>query len=115
MIFDIHELTKNYNSKGKETWPYIDYICAVVNMYAHVCLSGNVKGIKSLINLGIDENLILCCISSDQRRLVIHEKFKQAFMFLTRVMYIQNDSISPGISAQNRCYVWNRLGENQIG
>jgi hypothetical protein len=41
MIFDIHELTKNYNTKGKETWPYIDYICAVINLYAHVCLSGN--------------------------------------------------------------------------
>jgi hypothetical protein len=28
-------------------------------------------------------------------------------------MYIQNDSISPGISNKNRCYVWNRLKENQ--
>ena len=112
MIFDIHELTKNYNTKGKETWPYIDYICAVVNLYAHCCLGGNTKAIKHVMNCGIDEGLILCCISQDQRRLVIHEKFKQAFMLLTRVMYIENDNISPGISNKNRCYIWNRLTEN---
>jgi hypothetical protein len=33
------------------------------------------------------------------------------YMFLTRVMHIQNDPISPGISNKNRCYVWDRLKE----
>jgi hypothetical protein len=46
MQFDLHELTKNYESRGKETWPYIDYICAVVNLYATMCLSANTKAIK---------------------------------------------------------------------
>ena len=33
------------------------------------------------------------------------------YKFLTRVMHIQNDAISPGISNKNRCYVWERLKE----
>lgn len=33
------------------------------------------------------------------------------YMFLTRVMHIQNDPIAPGISNKNRCYVWERLKE----
>ena len=105
----MHELTKNYETKGKETWPYIDYICAVINMYAHICLSANLRAIKALKDTGIDEGFILCTINQDTERLVLHEKFKQAFMFLTRTMFIQNDPISPGISCKNRCYVWERL------
>jgi hypothetical protein len=61
------------------------------------------------MDTGVDESLILCCISSDQKRLIIHEKLKQAFMFLTRVMYIQNEFIAPGIAEKNRCYVYSRL------
>jgi hypothetical protein len=41
LIFDMHELSKSYDLKGKETWPYVDYIAAVINLYAHMCLSGN--------------------------------------------------------------------------
>ena len=88
LIFDIHELTKNYETKGKETWPYIDYICAVLNMYAHMCLSANQKAIKLVTETGLDEAHILCCISSDRERLIIHEKLKQMYMLCTRVMYI---------------------------
>ena len=109
LIFDMHELTKNYETKGRETWPYIEYICAVLNLYAHMCLSANQKAIKLVQETGLDESHILCCISSDRERLIIHEKLKQQYMFLTRVMYIQNDPISPGVQLKNRCYVWDRL------
>mmetsp|Transcript_30174 Transcript_30174/g.46117 ORF Transcript_30174/g.46117 Transcript_30174/m.46117 type:complete len:120 (-) Transcript_30174:7066-7425(-) len=88
LIFDLHEMTKNYETKGKETWPYIDYICAVLNMYAHMCLSSNDKSIKALKGTGIDESFVLCCIHEDTDKLVLHEKFKQAFMRLTRTMFI---------------------------
>jgi hypothetical protein len=30
-------------------------------------------------------------------------------MFLTRVLFIQNDPLSPGIEFKNRCYVWDKL------
>ena len=48
LIFDLHEMTRNFETKGKETWPYIDYICAVIQMYAHMCLSGNTRAIKEV-------------------------------------------------------------------
>jgi hypothetical protein len=111
LIFDMHELSKSYDIKGKETWPYVDYIATVISLYAHMCLSGNKRAIKCIQETGIDESHILCCISQDNERLVIHEKLKQMYMFLTRVMHIQNDPISPGISNKNRCYVWDRLKE----
>ena len=72
----MHELTKNYETKGRETWPYIDYIVAVLNLYAHMCLSANSKAIKLVQETGLDESHILCCISADKERLIIHEKFK---------------------------------------
>ena len=110
LVFDFHELTNNYETKEKATWPYIDYICAVVNMYAHMCLGGNTKAIRSIIQMtGIDETFIIQTISQDMESIKIHEKLKQAFMFLTRVLFIENDPISPGINRKNRCYVWDQL------
>lgn len=34
LIYDMHELTKNIDAKGRETGIYIEYICAVINLYA---------------------------------------------------------------------------------
>jgi len=48
LIFDMHELSKSYDVKGKETWPYVDYISAVINFYAHMCLSCNLRAIKCI-------------------------------------------------------------------
>ena len=42
----MHELTKNHDTKGKETWPYIDYIVGVIILYAHMRLGGNQTAIK---------------------------------------------------------------------
>lgn len=111
LIFDMHELTKNYETKGKETWPYIDYICAVIKLFGHLCLSANTKAIQAVQETGLDESHVLCCIAPDNERLIIHEKFKQIYMFLTKNMYILNDPISPGIVMKNRCYVWDKLVE----
>ena len=41
MIFDMHELTKNYDTEGKESQVYIDYICAVIELYTALCLGAN--------------------------------------------------------------------------
>jgi hypothetical protein len=104
-------MTKKYEAKGTETWPYIDYLCAVLNLYSHMCLSANVEAIKHLQEIGLNEAHILLCIHSDSERLHIHEKIKQSYMFLTRTMFIQNDPVSPGIAQKNRCYIWEKLGK----
>ena len=112
LIFDLHEMTKNAETPGKETQAYIDYICGVLNMYAHLCLSANAQGIKAVLEkTGMDEGHILCCTAKDNERLIIHEKLKQMYMQLAKALYISNDPISPGIQAKNRCYVWDRLVE----
>jgi hypothetical protein len=51
----------------------------------------------------------------DKEKLVIHEKMKTAYMFLARVLFIENDPISSSIVHKNRVYVWDRLhsGEDQ--
>lgn len=109
LIFDLHELTRKYETKGVETWPYVNYICAVVNLYAHMCLSANTQAIKHMAEIGLTEAHILQCIHKDTEKLLIHEKLKQSYMFLTRVMYIENDPVSPGIMHKNRCYIWEKL------
>ena len=112
LIFDIHELTRNYSTKGKETRPYIDYICAVLNLYAMMCLSANVKAIRKMMDIGLNEPHILLCIHKDTERLTIHEQIKQMYMFLTRTMFIDNDPIAPGIVSKNRCYIWEKLSKS---
>lgn len=59
----------------------------------------------------MDESHILCCTAKDNERLIIHEKLKQMYMQLAKALYISNDPISPGIQQKNRCYVWDRLVE----
>ena len=81
----------------------------MLNLYAHMCLSANQKAIKKVQEIGLNESHILLCIHPDNDKLIIHEKFKQIYMFLTRCMYVNNDPISPGIGLKNRCYVWERL------
>jgi hypothetical protein len=78
-------------------------------MYAHICIGGNIQAIKKLQDIGMDEGHILLVTHMDNPTLKIHEKFKQMYMFLVRVMHIKNDPISPRIGYKNRCYVWERL------
>lgn len=73
----MHELTKNVDAKGRETSIYIDYICAVINLYSSVCLDSNLEVIRHVMRqTGLDESHILCVIANDNERLIIHEKFK---------------------------------------
>ena len=79
-IFDLHELTKNYDLAGVGPYNvvnYVHYICAVLNLYTHLCLSANLKAINLVIGAGIDESHILCCLAPDTSRSTIHEKLKQ--------------------------------------
>jgi len=110
LIFDLHEMTKNCDVVGKETYAYIEYICGVLNMYAHFCIGPNPLGIKAILEkTGIDESHVLCCTARDNERLIIHEKLKQMYMQLAKSLFVINDPVSPGIMNKNRCYVWSRL------
>jgi len=81
----------------------------VLNLYAMMCLSANVKAIKKVMEVGLNESHVLLCIHKDTERLMIHEQIKQQYMLLTRCMFIDNDPIAPGIVQKNRCYIWEKL------
>ena len=49
---------------------------------------------------GLDESHILCVIANDNECLIIHEKFKQNYIVLERVIFIQNDPFSPGLKKE---------------
>jgi hypothetical protein len=63
-----------------------------------------------MVEIGLDERHVLLCINKDTDRLLINEKVKQSYMFLTRTMFIENEPITPGIDPPNRCYFWLHLG-----
>lgn len=109
MIFDLHEMSKNADEEGKETAPYIDYIYSCINMYAHMCMTGNSDAIRLIRELGLDNEHILLCIHEDKEKLIMHEKLKQIYMFLVKMLYISNDSLCTKIDFQNRCYIWEKL------
>ena len=105
LIFDLHELTLNY----EKTRPFIDYICAVVNLYGYLCLSSNQEAINLVGKTGLTDSHISLCIHKDKETLIIHEKLKTAYMFLARCMFIESDPIYSSIQNKNRCYVWDRI------
>jgi hypothetical protein len=115
-VFDLHELTKNYETKGKETRPYIDYMVSVINLYAHMCIGANQTAIEKIITkTGINEPFILKATEQDSDTYEIHEKLRQAFMRLTQYLFIENNPVGMSISMKNRCYVWETLsGPKQI-
>ena len=80
-----------------------------------MCLSSNQEAIRRVQQTGLTESHISLCIHLDKEKLVIHEKMKTAYMFLARVLFIENDPISSSIVHKNRVYVWDRLhsGEDQ--
>jgi len=111
LIFDLHELTLNYDAadSSKSTRPFIDYICAVVNLYGYLCLSSNQEAINLVGKTGLTDSHISLCIHKDKETLIIHEKLKTAYMFLARCMFIESDPIYSSIQNKNRCYVWDRI------
>ena len=111
-IFDIHELSKNYSLGEQSKFnvaPYVQYIGACLNLYAHVCIGGNDAAIKAVIDSGTDESHILCALTADTTRLTVHEQLKQNYMQLGRVLFIDNTPPLLGINQVNRCYSWAAL------
>jgi hypothetical protein len=67
-----------------------------------------------LSDVGLSESHISLILHQDTKKLVVHEKLKSAYCFLARVMYIENDSIVNNIDNKNRCYVWDRIKDDNL-
>lgn len=52
-------------------------------------------------------------MAQDKKELKIHEKLKQMYTYLARVLYVENDPISIGIDNKKRCYVWQKLKKEE--
>jgi len=74
-----------------------------------MCLNGNTHAIDLLGNVGLSESHISLILHRDTEKLIVHEKFKTAYIFLARTIYIENDKIVDCIETKNRCYVWDRI------
>ena len=74
MALDLHMLTENCTAEGKESQPYIDYICACIELLLACSRGGRFQDTMSkLESIGLDQEHILLCISPDADRLIIHE------------------------------------------
>jgi hypothetical protein len=112
-IFDIHELTRHFlpGRNGRHyVVPYVQYFCATLNLYSHLCLGGNQEAIKAIIECGVDESHILCALCPDSSRLTVHELMKQQYIQLAKALYIDNEPARSGVSVINRVYSWKSLG-----
>ena len=98
IVFDLIELS----SRAEFLEPYIDYICAVIRMYAHMCLSRNHVTIKKVKEAGLNYDHISTCIISKS----IHEKLRSAYVFAVKVLFIDNDPFPSLLHYHNRCYLW---------
>ena len=53
MVFDLHELSRNADAEGKETQPYIDYICAVLRLLLSAAAGGNHEIVRQVEAVGL--------------------------------------------------------------
>ena len=70
---------------------------------------GNTRTIDLLNSVGLSESHISLALHKDSPNLIIHEKFKTAYCYLAKHMYIDNDKMKDCIDNKNRCYVWDRI------
>ena len=52
---DLVELSNDY----KKYFPYVDYIISVIKLYTNLCVSRNLHGMKSVMDIGFNyENIV---------------------------------------------------------
>jgi hypothetical protein len=76
LTFDLFELSRHYESPSVSTKPYVDYLAALLNMFAHLCLNSFWKAIFAMRSIGLDESHILCCTTMDHDTFHVHEALK---------------------------------------
>ncbi len=67
--------------------PYIEYISTILDLYASICVSRNIDGIKRVKDLGLSHEMLINCLSNKN----IHERFKTSLIKLARVLFIDCD------------------------
>ena len=97
ITFDLTEISNN----ADYMMPYIDYVASVINLYAHMCLSRNHIAIKRVKDTGINYDHIICSLTNRS----LHDKLKAAYLFLARVIFIDNDPFPTLQAYKNRCYL----------
>jgi hypothetical protein len=66
--------------------PYIDYISALVELYACLCLDNNIpKNVEIIMKAGATFQFCLIVLRNEK----IHVKIRNSISFLMRVMYLQ--------------------------
>ena len=100
-MFDIVFELQEISAKHEILMPYIDYICAIIDLYSNICLSRNIEGIKKVKDIGLNFDLIVNCIGNSN----VHEKFKASFIYAAKVLYIDNDPFPSLVNYKNRCYL----------
>lgn len=89
--FTLEELSEH----EKLLMPYIDYICAIVELYAYLCLDGNIpKNLEAVGKAGLSFTHAISTLKNDK----IHIKIRNSYSFLIRVFFLD---IEPFISIMN--------------
>ena len=63
-LFDITFDLQDMSQKFETLMPYIEYMAAVINMYASMCLSRNHYAIAKVKELGLSHEHIITCINN---------------------------------------------------
>lgn len=92
IIFDLSELSILERDQPGFVKPYIDYICAVLNLYAAICAGRNQLAIVALRDrIGLNLQMILTIAESFTKELLpINANLKVAFLKLTRTFILEN-------------------------
>ncbi|KRX03380.1 hypothetical protein PPERSA_12659 [Pseudocohnilembus persalinus] len=91
--FYIEEICKAAPEKP-DLYPYINYVAAVVQLYANLCKGRNKKSLKKMQTLGISNDHILCILKSAYTTL----NLKSSYYTLYQVLFLD---IEPFLSLNN--------------
>ncbi|CDW72551.1 inositol-triphosphate receptor [Stylonychia lemnae] len=103
ITFDLQEMTLKYET----CMPYINYICAVIDLYANMCIGRNADAIKRVREIGISPDLVINVLQNKN----IHEKFKASIIKIAKVAFIDCDPFPTLAKSKNRCFFWEGVGK----
>ena len=96
VVFYLVDLSKNH----QDTLFYIKYVCAVLNLYANMCLSRYRNAVKLIKEKGLRYDHIYEALYNPN----VHYKFKESYYFIARVLLIDIDPYFSVLKTRNRCY-----------
>ena len=79
--------------------PYIDYICAVVELYAYMCMDGHISSnIEAVNKCGISFTHAMSVLKNDK----IHIKLRNSYSFLIRILFLNVEPFISIVSDTNK-------------